>query len=270
MKKGMFALLIIMTSLTTYAGELDDFEAKAKKSGSSESKEKSDSNKNSGTNKKTETNAKDKGSDGIYDIFAALAIDMIVGGGQSSFMKAQSFGASTPAAGPFFSVSPKLSGDRLIPFARFDYYGAEITSNVYAKDATLELGYGAFALYGKDSLFIERDSGDELTLRQWLIDYRMLLTNQFQLSIGTGKYQIRGNSKTTQDAAKAGLVMNLFNGLYFDYSYLKSKGSQFSIIDQEASFTYAFKNIGLKAGYRKVDTSGAKLTGPFAGFTLQF
>lgn len=270
MKKGLLALFIIMAAFTTYAGELGDFEKKAKTSGSSSSKEKSDNHKKSDSNKKSGSNAKDKESNGIYDIFAALAIDMIVGGGQSSFMKAQTVFTGKPVTGPFFSVSPKLLGDRLIPFARFDYYGAEISSNVYLKDTTLELGYGAFSAYGKESLFVERDSGDELTLRQWFIDYRMLLTNQFQLSIGTGKYQMRGNSKTTQDAARLGITTKLIDGLYFDYSYLKSKGSQFSIIDQEASFTYAFKNIGLKAGYRKVDTAGAELTGPFAGITLQF
>jgi hypothetical protein len=266
-------VLLLGTMQTVAAGKLDEFEKDAS------SNEDRVENKSEETAKQDTQDSEQKNlaadededtDDGIFDfmfdvIFDGL-ISTVVDGGRASIAKSSHMGSEEPIlVTENFSVSPRISGENIVPQLRADMTAGNLESNIDLEDYRFDLGYGAIGISHKKTTLTESAPEDKLELRQTILMYRMTLSDKLELDIGAGKYRLDGNNAHTEDAANFSILWNNRNGYGLEYRLTKANGNTLELRDNEASFHYGIKRFSVKIGYRSITSDVISLEGPFAG-----
>lgn len=171
-----------------------------------------------------------------------------------------------------YKLTAKMLGERAIPFARLDISRGLINSDITANDLNLELGFSLFSLNHRQSKLKESTPSDELTLKQTMFNFRPSFTEKLQLNLGFGYYSLQGESKLRSSAYKLGLGYYNGNrqGMGGEYQFIDTLRGDLTLTESDWSLHYGFPFAGVKVGYRKINSAGQSLSGPYAGMMLYF
>ena len=183
------------------------------------------------------------------------------------------------------------NGSPRIPFIRLDSAYQEVDTNIESLHFRLEGGYGPVGLevkhsaydeYGEDpaspdisqwghSAFDEdREDPASLEISQWHALYRMSLGPRIECDIGLGSMTLHGDFKTS--GASITLPIAYHAPEYFSLELRPAWGDfdENDVFDIELAGMLNIKDLSLRGGYRWMKAGDVELSGPFAGFSLQW
>lgn len=162
-------------------------------------------------------------------------------------------------------------GSPRIPFIRLDAAYQDVDTNIESLHFRLEGGYGPVALEVKHSAFDEYgEDPASLEISQWHALYRMSLGPRIECDIGLGSMTLHGDFKTS--GASITLPIAYHAPEYFSLELRPAWGDfdEADVFDVELAGMLNIKHLSLRGGYRWMKAGGVELSGPFAGFSLQW
>jgi len=234
------------------AGKLDNFEKEVVKSKSSSSSGSSSSSSSGGSS----------------DFFTGLLFGAVLFLGDQSFERISPKEQSDESNSLSF-VTPRRSGESLLPFARLDFAYQAPDSTIDVFDYRAEVGYAQYGLSFQRSYFYENNAGQD-TDKMWLTQvdflYRMSFGSNVEIDFSIGSYETRGN--TTIDSVSVGFPTKVqFNEhLSFEFRPTWADG----ISDYEMSIYAGWDYAKFKVGYRWLSVGNAELNSPFAGVSFHY
>jgi hypothetical protein len=167
------------------------------------------------------------------------------------------------------SATPRVLGERVIPFVRVDVSYSRIASDIYAFSEHAEIGYGPFGFQARAAQYRETDPDASLNIKQhhWL--YRMSLGDKVELDLGLGGYELSGVSTNSGGSSMIRLLIYPTErfGIELHPSWATINGN--SISDHEMALTYGDRYWSALVGYHWLEGPGSSLNGSFVGFSLR-
>ncbi len=171
------------------------------------------------------------------------------------------------------SIVPRVIGEPLLPYVRFDTYYQNANGDVRGVDLKMEFGYSLVALNLRRTRFRESfplKPSNELDLSYIHGLFRMSLGNRVGVNIGYGRAILKGNSKTSGGSVTLPLLFHWSERFGVEGSYTASRINGNRIKDAEISLLVKESLASLSLGYRSVRVSSSKIQGPFIGFSMRW
>lgn len=92
-------------------------------------------------------------------------------------------------------LHPRQVGEPLIPILRSDTAFHYLSTDLFALDERVEVGYGAFGVAGRYTLYFETDRYALLHLWEVHLLYRMSIAHMIEFSPGLGAFGMEGESR---------------------------------------------------------------------------
>lgn len=261
----LFSILFFSSPLV-FGGSLDEFEENA----TTPKPQKKSSNDASRHHEHKSSN--DCGSlsgciaddvvEGTVNGLIEIAALMIVEGGKHSLNR-----LSPP---PASDITPRMTGDPLIPYARFDTHYLNANNGIRAVDLKLELGYGPAAVEIRRTRFSESYPADELKLAYIHALYRMSLGDKVGFNMGFGRATLEGDNINSGSSFTFPLLIHWSKNLGIETRYTASVINGNSLIDKDIALVLTHSATALTLGYRSVSTPGSTIRGPFAGLSVRW
>ena len=156
-------------------------------------------------------------------------------------------------------------GDALIPFVRYGFGYQRVSANIDATFNRLEGGYGPFALYLEEYGFHEAAPASVLMVQRQMFLYRVA-GQHTEIDFGLGRSVVAGAKRTVMDAVSLRGKFMLSDSTSIDFTPVWGNGMD----DYELTLHWGRQFGSFAVGYRSLQTSGASLNGPFAGFAFYF
>jgi hypothetical protein len=185
-----------------------------------------------------------------------LTMNMFAAGGVSSLQRLD-HGAG--------EALHRNEGEPMIPFARYDFAYQHVSSDITAHVNRFEGGYGPAALLLEDYTFNESSPSATLNVQRQMVLYRMSV-GQHEVDLGLGQSTIAGMQRTSISAVSVRVRFMLGENISIDVHPVWGDGMD----DYELALHYGMQYGALKIGCRSLNTPGASLSGPFAGFALYY
>lgn len=177
--------------------------------------------------------------------------------------------ATTQRLSPKTDISLRRDdGDILIPFVRYDFAYQNISSNIDAHINRLEAGYGSVGLMLENYVLRERIPSNTLTINRQMLLYRMSMNRSVEVDFGLGQSVISGLQRTTLNSLSLPVKVILGEN---ENIALELRPTWANTMDDYEIALLWVKSFGsLKIGYRSLNSSGATLNGPYAGFAFHY
>ncbi|MBF0398487.1 MAG: hypothetical protein HQK78_17055 [Desulfobacterales bacterium] len=261
-------LIAFNTSISSYAGQLQDFEKAA-----SSNDDKKDDKKKHKKEKKCNNEDDDKSFWGIFfkDMFSEIFISSfrgmflaVIHGGQLSLYRIQ--GSTDPA---FKKILLRKDGSPDIPFFRTDFNYHNVHSDIDGFDGRIEAGYGPFAIQCRNTYFKEKPA-DDMNLGYFHGLYRISGSSAFEFDTGVGAILLYGEKHNS--GLSFTFPINIYPNSNLNirvvpvWSVINGNG----IEDYDGSLAYVSKYFSLRLGYRRIQAHENVLEGPYAGFSIHY
>jgi hypothetical protein len=163
---------------------------------------------------------------------------------------------------------PRMPGDPLIPFIRYDFSVQDVESDVEAFDHRFEGGYGLFAFQIRNTRYREDEPSDDLDLFQIHFLLRLYFDESFEMDLGLGSLRIDGEEANS--GASFTLPVHFYPtrrlGVVFRPAW--ANVNENTIEDYDLAIVYRFPFAALRAGYRWVMSGSESLDGFYLGASL--
>jgi hypothetical protein len=210
-----------------------------------------------------EARHEDEKPDAFSAMLAEMFVDAIADGGRRSLQRV----SSGYAAGldDFTPSSPRVNGEPLIPFVRYDFALQRVSGDVSAHMNRVEGGYGPVGVYLEDYSFFEKSSQSTLDFKRSMVLYRMA-GDTVEIDFGAGQTVMTGLGRKVIDAFLLRSRFRINENVTVDFQPVWGTG----LDDYEFALSYGWQYGAFKAGYRSLNSPTATLSGFFAGATLYF
>lgn len=200
-----------------------------------------------------------KGHDdnGLLQFALEVVGEMFAMGGRSSMSRILPQGES--------SSVPRMNGEPLIPFIRYDFAFQRISSDISARSNRIEGGYGPLALYLEDYAFIENNPPSALNVGRLMFLYRMA-GDVTEIDVGLGRTVLAGATRTEIDAITVRAKYR-FNE-HFALDFQPVFGDR--LYDLELALSYGQQFGAIKVGYRSLNSPSDSLSGVFTGLAFYY
>lgn len=274
-KRFALSMCLIFTVSISQAGKLSDLEtsaSKPKKRGTSSSSSSSGSSK-SGSG----SAIGDKLAEGIAELIfrvtfkiAETGITVLGKGGENSvnrYAKSAPVLIQSEEGEREVGLFRKL-GDPILPTLKLSSQWLDSSDNITAQLNRIEGGYGLIGFsYSENTL---NEDGDELTLSNTLVHYRMSLGNNLSWDLAYGRGRMNGNQSNEGDVFAMPIRLRLNPDWHFEYYPVWSSYNGGSLSEHQFSMNYHYKYVGVSAGYKKWSAGLTTVDGIFAGLYLAF
>lgn len=274
-KRFIILFCFLFVSSFSQAGKLDDLESSAskpKKRGSTSSSSSSTSGSGSGSA------IGDALAEGMAEIIlrttfkiAEVTMTVLSKGGEQSMNR---YGRSQPVIikdelgereGGLF----RKQGDPILPTLKLSSQWLDSSDDITAQLNRIEGGYGLIGFsYSENTL---KEEGDELTLSNALVHYRMSLGNNISWDLAYGRGRMNGNQSHEGDVFAMPIrVRFIGSDWHFEYYPVWSSYNGGSLSEHQFSMNYQYKYLGVSAGYKKWSAGVTTVDGVFGGVYLAF
>lgn len=247
--------ILIVTPLAA-ASELDDFEEAA----TTDNEQKSD-------DQKKEEEEDDDDVNFFFD-FYEIIFDVIFSVFDGTDKSLARIGESTET--DLTKIDIRQTGEPTLPFFQLEHRYMRVSSDIKARDNSLEFGYGPYGFNCRNTGFYEKNPSDKLTLTQYHFLLRISATRSREYGIGVGRLAIRGNEDNSGSSLT--FPMKFYPkesfGIRFTPTYSRINGN--SIDDYDLSFAYTKRFGTIELGYRFLEANGVDLDGSYIGFALHY
>lgn len=124
----------------------------------------------------------------FFEIIIGTFFSVIGDGAKMSLARVDE-GAETDTA----KVEIRRTGEPTLPFFQYEHKYLRVSSDINARDDSLEIGYGPFGFNCRHTDFSEENPSDELTLTQYHLLLRISRTSSGEFGVGIGSLVMRGN-----------------------------------------------------------------------------
>lgn len=250
MKRAAALLAAALLAGSAAAGPLSDFEKKATTPSPSSSPAPAESRPPSSA------------SDGDSGDWLAPVVEGCLYGGFVSAARTTGRGTSD------YGVEQRQDGDALIPYARGDAAYQFVRGGVSAVETRAEAGWAWIAVRASRTLYWDRTSNETLSTTILEPMYRMSFGDHFELDLGAGAYYLVG--RESHAGSTFTVPVKIEPSKYWGVEYIPAWHSLEgeTIRDNELALRLGARWASLRAGYRWVESGGARLDGPFAGAML--
>lgn len=251
---ALVAALFLSWSTGTLGGQLDDFESAA-----------TDQRYESDTRADPPRHGDDNDRGFWADFFFEIFDEIFSAGARLSLARID--GSTEPGYG---DVDRREIGSPDLPFLRFDMNYQHMESGIDALDGRLEVGYGPFGVEYRRTRFTEEQPRDTMDLSYLRGLYRVSGSKHFEFGIGLGAVELQGNERNS--GLSTALPINVYPhpdlGLRLAPSWSWINGNP--INDLDGSVAYVRKYFSVRVGYRRIQSHGEVLRGPYAGASLHY
>lgn len=248
-----FALIFVFSaSESLIAGQLDDFE----KSATKEVRRSSDRSKSYDNNDNDSFFGSIIG--GLFTFIFQSAAEMSM---------ARVWGSSDPR---FKNIPLRDIGDPDLSMIRTDLNYQHIDSKVWGLDGRIEMGYGPFGLQYRQTHYAEKAPKDSMDLIQIHGLFRLSGSNMFETDIGLGGIILQGNEQNSGFSMTCPINLYPHKNIGFRLSPTWSWINDNLISDYDGSIAYINKFYSVRAGFRRNETNGSFLQGPYFGISFHY
>lgn len=177
------------------------------------------------------------------------------------------------------SIFPKHTlGQATAPYVRVDYNRQSVDSEVDANDVRVELGYKLVAFHARTTIFSDDSDGTTLDFNQYYGVLRYggyrpgFLPGTFELGIGLGVAQIKGDDKDTSGALTIPLKYHPTDWFGVEFRPAWYRWKELAVGDYDLSASLGYRFVQLRGGYRwlGIEDVDTDLNGPYAGVSVSF
>jgi hypothetical protein len=233
-------------------GTLEEFEAEAMKP---------DSSRSSVTVSTVETEEDESMSWWIYP-FAALVV-----GGVGSWYRVTGHPAGEDSEELF---GRRQTGALALPFASLNLSYQSIESDVEARDARVEGGFGPFAVHYRFTRFNEEVPETQLDL-SWLHGVlRLSYFRYVEIGLGFGWIAMKGADSDTGGSFT--LPVGVDPSKFFGFDFRPTWGgiNGHTVSDYDLALRVGIRYVAVRGGYRWTTTGGSTLKGPIVGLMVSY
>ena len=254
-------LCLSFSIVPAYAGTLDNLERESTKSAST-------SKKSSSSSKSESTSLGDDIAGRIVaGIGEAIAKAVVAGGAMSHDRYMQTEPKIIDDSEALQNLY-RTTGDPLVPMLRASSQWLYSSNNINAQLNRIEAGYGFFGIsYSQNKL---NEDGDELTLANTLIHYRMSFGNNFSWDFAYGRGKMNGNQNHDGSVFAMPMRFRLKPDWHLEYYPVWSSYKGGSLAEHQFSVNYHYKYLGATVGYKTWSAGTASVDGLFTGLYLSF
>ena len=162
----------------------------------------------------------------------------------------------------------RKQGDPILPSVRVTSQWLSGSDNISAQLNRFEGGYGLLGFsYSRNTL---DEQGDELTLENTLVHYRMSFGNDVSWDLAYGRGKMNGNQSHNGDVFAMPIRYRMNPDWHFEYYPVWSSYNGGSLSEHSFSFNYHYKYMGLSVGHKRWSAGPTTVSGLFTGLYLVF
>jgi len=280
-------LCLSFSIVPAYAGKLDNLERESTKSSSKSKKSSSSSNSTSGKTSLGD-DIQSEIAAGIAEILIEATVNVVgfsaiavAAGGAMSYDRYMRFEPKViddsqldyendeeDDKSKVFQDLFRTTGDPLVPMLRASSQWLYSSNDINAQLNRIEAGYGFLGISYSQNILNE--NGDELTLANTLIHYRMSFGNDFSWDFAYGRGKMNGKQKHDGSVFAMPIRLRFHPDWHFEYYPVWSSYNGGSLSEHQFSFNYHYKYIGANFGYKTWSAGTASVDGFFTGLYLSF
>lgn len=241
-------LLILLPSISLFAGSLDDFEKEIRKKPEYETE-----------NRKSSRSSGDCMSEACGSITGEICGSIL-----SSAIDETCKSTSDNSTDSLLTPDHK-PGDFLLPYFRVDSNYSYINKNLYSINNRVEGGYGLFAGSLEFNIYNELNPRDELYQFSFLVLTRFKLIDTLEISPSFGYHSLTGNNIT--EGFKIGTVIRIspIDNIGVEFRPHTIISQYESIFDFDSSIHWSFRSFGITLGYKYFGNSNTNMYGFYTG-----
>lgn len=169
-----------------------------------------------------------------------------------------------------YQVTPRRSGEALIPIVRVDTSYQNVNATVDAVDIRGEAGYGPLALQIRHTNYQEHAPNDSLKLTQVHALYRMSISDKAEIDFGLGVVDVARQQSLGGISTTLPLLIHPSEFWGVEFRPAWSLVNEHVVSDYDLSLLLGCRYVSLIAGYRWLSTGTASLNGPHIGLALRW
>lgn len=157
-------------------------------------------------------------------------------------------------------------GEGLIPYVRTDAAYHWVESDVYARDFSMEAGFGPMAFRFNRTGYEEDHPDDDLTVTRLYGVYRMSFGAGWEVDVGVGTFSVEGDDENDSLSVTVPVLYHPLPGSGFEFRPTWSDNVQ----EYDFSVLGGWRFLSVKAGYHWMQSEGESLKGPYVGLSVHF
>ena len=295
------SIIISLFISTAQAGQLDDLESESTKSKSrSSSASSNSSNNSSGSNNSSDDSIGGAIAGAVAEVMVEVIVSVVKAGvtgmaysGDNSIERyqrdaperidadalkdAKELAAINQMSAIEYSELKDLDykstlfrtdGDPMLPAIRLSSQWLSGAGGINAQLYRAEAGYGPVGIsYSQNKL---QEDGDDLTLSNLLVHYRMSIGNDFSWHLAYGRGKMNGNQKHDGSVFSMPVRYRFHKDWHFEYYPVWSSYNGGSLSEHQFSFNYHYNYVGATLGYKTWSAGATAVDGLFTGLYLSF
>ncbi len=167
-------------------------------------------------------------------------------------------------------ISPRKTGEILIPFYRFNINYQHVNDKINAFDLKMEFGKGVNGVELRTTQYDDSLANEELKYHQLQYFHRMSFGNQVAVNLGLGYARI--DITDSFDGLILSLPMLYQNnnhlGIEVRPSYFNADGVDISELDFSVMYTY--RKTAFRLGHRSIQSTNIDIKGVYLGLDFIF
>jgi hypothetical protein len=202
----------------------------------------------------------------LLDAAAVIGISMIYGG-------MESLGAVSPEHWGLLTGAdyPREPGSTLTPFLRVDSSYQSLDNNLDAVDIRAEAGFGPLGVAARRTWFDERGrTTGELQVSQLQFLYRMQFFGRLGVDVGGGPLVFDGVNRRETVSWTTPVQFRFNEHFTAEFIPMWATFEGAPVRDYELAAVASWRNFGLKAGYRWMETDDQSLEAPLVGLSVRW
>ncbi len=256
--------LLIMTPLTA-ASELDDFETAAT---TENDEQKSDNEED----EEDENEDDDEDCNFFLDIcewiieVAVEVFSIVIHDGAKMSLARVDESTETDSS----KIEIRQTGEPTLPFFQYEHKYLRVSSDISARDDSLEVGYGPYGFNCRHTDYCEENPSDELSLTQYHFLLRISANDSREYGIGIGRLYMRGNEDNSGFSITfpVKIYPSESFGIRIKPTYSWINGN--AIDEYDLSVAYTKRYGSLQLGYRFLEADDEDLNGSYVGFAVHY
>jgi hypothetical protein len=167
------------------------------------------------------------------------------------------------------TLKPRHSGEALIPIFRVDAGYQNVKGDVSAYDIRGEVGYGPIGLQVRNTHYRERSPADNLDFFQIQGLYRMSVGNYFEIDLGLGSSNLRGNEQHSGTSLATSILVHPSEVFGLELRQSWTNFNRNTLSDYDFGVDLKCRYAALRMGYRWVRSEHTSLNGPYVGVSFR-
>lgn len=252
-------LVVAAAAPVTLAGKLDDFEDSATQPGKSEDEHDHD---------RSHKSYRDTYDEDDEAALALLLVALPLYGGWQSWERVRP--GEPDSKSEYGDLPRRRAGEAVLPFVRADAAYQLVESDVDAWDVRAEVGFGPFAVQGRETHYDEAKPDDDLDLVQAHFLWRMTVVQQLEIDAGIGGVVVDGEETNSGVSGTLPILIHPWDFLGLELRPSWGSVNDNTISDYDLSLLAGWRFISARAGYRWTKSGGSSLNGPIFGLSARW